>query len=83
MKDPYEHIHNCTNERLAEILEANARFERFILENNYEQVNATPPEDVLPPILWVKAVMEAARRLRNIQRILDAKVPFNSEQFNV
>lgn len=34
-------------------------------------------------IIDVEVVKEAARRLRNIQRILDAKVPFNSEQFNV
>lgn len=28
-------------------------------------------------------IKEAAARLRNIQRILDAKTPFNHEQFNV
>ena len=60
-------IRNCTNERLAEILEANARFERLCIENNYMEISATPPEDVLPPIIWVKAVLEAARRLRKKQ----------------
>ena len=69
-------IHNCTNERLAEILEANARFERFCIENNYMGIGSTPPEDVLPPILWVNTVMEAAARLRNKH-----KYPFNNEAF--
>ena len=69
-------LHNCTNERLAEILEANARFEKASIENHYQVVDKTPSKDVLPPALWVEAILEAAARLRERN-----KVPFNNEAF--
>lgn len=68
-------IHNATNERLAEILEANAEFEAkvcFSNGNNLPEFN----KDILPPEQWQEAIREAAARLRTKH-----KEHFNSEAF--
>lgn len=62
MKDPYEHIHMATNERLAEYLT--------------EPIPTSQEE-------WYEILHEAAARLRKMQSILDSKIKFNSEQFDV
>lgn len=74
MKDNYEHIYHASNERLAEILEANADFEAKFVAND-----TLPKElerDVLPTDQWVMALREAARRLRSKPRAM-----FYSEAF--
>lgn len=57
---------------------------------NYDHIhNATDAQlaDMLedpipvPREEWAHIINEASKRLRNIQRILDAKTPFNHEQF--
>ena len=72
----YDYIHNASDERLAEMLENRAMLTRqsSINPNHRHSSDLSKAAELYD---------EAARRLRNIQRILDAKVPFNSEQFNV
>ena len=58
--------------------------DRIHISEEYHNIKGCAPIFwTLVAIIDVEVVKEAARRLRNIQRILDAKVPFNSEQFNV
>lgn len=77
MRDKYEHIANASDERLAEMLEEHNRWRRG--EKPYDKFEPMPFDAHELGLI----IEEAAKRLRNIQRVLDSKLPFNHEQFNI
>lgn len=67
----YDHITKATDERLADMLEKNLK--KSVMPNSLQSIHEK--------METTKIIEEAAERIRNIQRILNSKVPFNNEQF--
>ena len=78
-KDYYEYTHGVSNKRLAEMLREHNKWRRGV-EPPYDKVGAEPPFDCHE----LGAIIdEAARRIENMQSILESRIPFNDEQFNI
>lgn len=67
MKDPFEHIHNATNERLAEMVDTHNKWRR----------GETDEQPFSPTELGV-ILDEVARRLR-----IPPHITFNDEYFDI
>lgn len=72
MKDPFEHIHNATNERLAEMITSWANEMHTILMDNYGLPTASHIGE------HIALLDETARRLR-----IPPHITFNHEYFDL
>lgn len=72
MKDPFEHIHNATNERLAEMLEDWSKEMHTILTDNFKLQTVHKFGE------HIEILNEAARRLR-----IPPHITFNHEYFDI
>ena len=75
----YSYIGKVSNRRLAEMLREHNKWRRGI-EKPYDKVGAEPPFDAheLGAILE-----ESARRIDEMQNILESRAMFNDEAFNI
>lgn len=77
MTDNYEHIHNATDARIAEMLDDNIRFDLDMQDPTLDPLEIDRT-GVVQFWEWMEILKEASRRLKARSR-----APFNSEAFDV